>query len=142
MPGPRSLFALMVPLLIVQLSACAGNRSKVRFAPHRAQIFRTLCASCHGEDARGNGPVAASLKQAPSDLTTITARFDGHFPEEYVWQTIDGRAAQAAHGPREMPVWGNNLYYSHKPFDAEAREHAEELITELMAYLKSIQRKP
>ena len=30
----------------------------------------------------------------------------GKFPEVRVFQTIEGEAALAAHGSREMPVWG------------------------------------
>lgn len=38
------------------------------------------CASCHGVDAKGEGPVAKSLNVKPSDLTRIAARSGGKFP--------------------------------------------------------------
>ena len=34
--------------------------------------FREYCASCHGMDAKGDGPVAASLKKKPADLTMLS----------------------------------------------------------------------
>jgi hypothetical protein len=50
--------------------------------------------------------VAASLKAAPPDLTTLARRSGGEFRESHVMAVIDGRYEVAAHGPREMPVWG------------------------------------
>jgi mono/diheme cytochrome c family protein len=70
-------------------------------------LYGAYCASCHGLDGRGNGPVAAVLKVPPPDLTRITQRHGGKFPRELVEKTILGEnAATIAHGSREMPVWG------------------------------------
>jgi len=33
------------------------------------EVFAQHCASCHGTEARGDGPLAASLDPAPVDLT-------------------------------------------------------------------------
>jgi cytochrome c oxidase cbb3-type subunit 2 len=33
-----------------------------------ASLFAALCASCHGPDARGHGPLAAKFAQPPADL--------------------------------------------------------------------------
>ena len=40
-------------------------------AAHGAELFKTHCASCHGADATGNGPVARALRHPPADLTLI-----------------------------------------------------------------------
>src|SRR5690625_5478595 len=69
--------------------------------------FITSCASCHNEDGRGGGPVAEFLTIPVPDLTLLANEYDGHFPEELVFNTIDGRRNVPAHGSREMPVWGN-----------------------------------
>ena len=71
-----------------------------------SQLFRTYCASCHGPAARGNGPMAESLRRLPPDLTTYTARNGGVFPSERLRRIVDGRDV-ATHGDREMPVWGD-----------------------------------
>jgi mono/diheme cytochrome c family protein len=71
-----------------------------------AQLFRTYCATCHGTSGRGNGPIAEHLRRTPPDLTKYTARNGGVFPSERLRQIIDGRGV-AAHGDREMPVWGD-----------------------------------
>jgi len=70
-------------------------------------LFRAYCASCHGEDAKGNGPLAGWLKVHPSNLTRIAARNGGKFPLERVDRIISGQEALASgHGTRAMPVWG------------------------------------
>jgi hypothetical protein len=35
----------------------------------------------------------------------------GVFPFDRVYQVIDGREAVGAHGPRDMPVWGDHFSY-------------------------------
>jgi mono/diheme cytochrome c family protein len=70
-------------------------------------LYRAYCASCHGLEARGNGPLAESLKITPSDLTRISARNAGTFPLMQIEKVIQGEGQmQKSHGSREMPVWG------------------------------------
>ena len=71
-----------------------------------AQMYRAYCASCHGLDGKGKGPAAPAMKTPPADLTTLARRNGGKFPEVRVFQSIEGEAGLAAHGSREMPVWG------------------------------------
>ncbi|HEY3517335.1 MAG TPA: cytochrome c, partial [Gammaproteobacteria bacterium] len=74
------------------------------------ELFDRFCASCHGSEARGDGPVAASLNVAVPDLTTIAARY-GEFPSMLIRDTIDGRGIdKRAHGTRTMPVWGYEFW--------------------------------
>ena len=70
-------------------------------------LFKAYCASCHGLDAKGKGPMAGSLKTAPADLTRISARNHGMFPLARIEKMIAGEEQPASgHGSREMPVWG------------------------------------
>lgn len=71
--------------------------------------YRSGCAACHGLDGKGHGPVSGQLKVPPADLTVLSKRNDGVFPFDLVYQTIDGRKAVAAHGTREMPIWGERF---------------------------------
>ena len=71
--------------------------------------FRKYCASCHGLDAKGDGPVAKILKEKPADLTQIALKNGGDFPVRETYQMVDGRTAVGAHGSREMPVWGDEF---------------------------------
>jgi hypothetical protein len=64
------------------------------------------CAACHGTGGKGDGPIAASLRRMPVDLTGLSDRNHGVFPFARVYDVIDGRFEVATHGKREMPVWG------------------------------------
>ena len=44
-----------------------------------ASLYKAYCAVCHGEDAKGNGPMTKSLKSLPPDLTRLFARNGGVF---------------------------------------------------------------
>lgn len=49
--------------------------------------------------------MAASQVSIP-DLTGISRRNGGTFPDDMVRKIVSGESAIAAHGSREMPVWG------------------------------------
>jgi mono/diheme cytochrome c family protein len=71
-------------------------------------LFEFYCATCHGRDGKGNGPVAAALKVPPSDLTRLARDNGGAFPRERVAAllTQEQRVLAPAHGTSDMPVWG------------------------------------
>ena len=93
------------------------------------------CASCHGKTGKGDGPVAASLKTAPSDLTSLASRNKGTFPRERVAAVIaEGKPANAAHGPPDMPVWGL-VFRSLDPSEIRVRLRLENLV----AFVESLQ---
>ncbi len=71
--------------------------------------FQSSCASCHGADGKGKGPVSGQLKTAPSDLTMLTKTNNGVFPTNAVYETIYGSKSVPAHGTREMPIWGERF---------------------------------
>jgi mono/diheme cytochrome c family protein len=123
------------------LCAAAGQpapRQPPKGAEGGKSIFRTICSSCHGTDARGGGPVAESLKTKPPDLRRIAQRRGGVFPEGDVARYIDGRARTPAHGTSEMPVWGDSL--AKAVTDEQERERRIGRAVEmLVAYLKTIQ---
>jgi mono/diheme cytochrome c family protein len=104
-------------LLLVVLFACGAMlvsaQKKINKvpAPHTSaasgkQMYEAYCASCHGADAKGNGPAASALKTAPSDLTSLKKQHDGQFPAMRVQSVIMGEVDMPAHGSKEMPVWG------------------------------------
>jgi len=69
-------------------------------------LFKSYCASCHGLDAKGHGPMAASLKIPPSDLRRISIRNHDTFPMMRIEKIIAGEESPAGHGSSEMPVSG------------------------------------
>ena len=90
--------------------------------------FQSSCASCHGTDAKGKGPVSDQLKISPPDLTMLAKSNNGVFPATAVYETINGLKTIPAHGTREMPIWG---------FDVMVRNR----ITAIVDYLSRIQEK-
>jgi mono/diheme cytochrome c family protein len=100
------------------------------------EMFNTYCAVCHGKSGKGDGPAAAALKKAPADLTQITRRNEGKFPELKVKQSITMDVPINAHGDREMPVWGP-VFKSLESGDAMWRMRAQNLTD----YVRSIQAK-
>jgi mono/diheme cytochrome c family protein len=69
-------------------------------------LFKEYCAVCHGNDAKGSGPAADALKKRPADLTQLSRKNGGTFPELHVMNYIKGQDVVAAHGNRDMPIWG------------------------------------
>ncbi len=104
--------------------------------------FRRYCASCHGEDAKGEGPVAAALTKKPPDLTALSQKNNGTFPEKRVVEIIDGTSVIEAHGTRAMPVWGV-AFGKARPKSPTSPPLSEREVREkvnlIVDYLKSIQ---
>jgi mono/diheme cytochrome c family protein len=103
-----------------------------------ADLYRRFCASCHGRTLGGDGPVAQSLAVAVPDLTRIAARHGGTYPDNWVYRVIDGRESMLAHGPRDMPVWGVELWRE-QGADVVAGQKTRDLIGLLVEYLKTQQ---
>ena len=71
------------------------------------EMYTSYCAACHGIDGKGNGPAAKALTKAPADLTQLSAKNGGKFPDIRVRRYIEGADEVPAHGSRDMPIWGN-----------------------------------
>jgi mono/diheme cytochrome c family protein len=99
------------------------------------RLFRTHCASCHGADARGNGPMADQLRSRPADLTQFAVRNGGIFPADRLREIIDGRHV-TSHGARDMPIWGDVFRYRGGEGD---KRSITERIEAIVRYLGSIQ---
>jgi mono/diheme cytochrome c family protein len=132
---------LACAMSLTMFAACAAAPAPQLSDQSGAQLFETLCASCHGVTGKGDGPVAASLSVKAADLTHISLRSGGRFPAEDVRRTIDGRFTTRAHGSREMPVWGQQLYYSADSDESTARTHSELLIARLVKHIEGMQAK-
>jgi mono/diheme cytochrome c family protein len=97
-------------------------------------LYGQYCAACHGTDGKGVGPAASALKVAPTDLTQISRRNKGSFPEERFLKVMNGEISAPAHGTANMPVWGADFRNStNNPNLAQDRIHS------LMGYLEDLQ---
>ena len=104
--------------------------------PHGSYLYRTYCAACHGDTARGDGPLADSLRRRPPNLTEIAKRNSGVYPKDLVITIIDGRQKVSGHGGPDMPVWGDAFRRALESSD-EAAVAAR--IQALADYLETIQ---
>ena len=91
-------------IVLLMFVACVAARAA---EPDGRKLYINYCAACHGTTGEGDGPVAASLAVGVPNLRTLAERNRGEFPENAVAAYIDGRELRAAHGDRQMPVWGD-----------------------------------
>jgi mono/diheme cytochrome c family protein len=138
----KTMLAAATVAITLTAPHCAnGSGSAASSAVQQAgrDYYVEACASCHGIDGRGAGPVAASLAVPPPDLTTMRARRKGKFPYEELASYIDGRKSIAAHGSREMPVWGER-FGEEAAKDPQQERFIHGKVLMLLVYLESIQR--
>ena len=133
----------MLKATTIVLALCAALAAqevkKVPIQPTPANsgqvMFKEYCAVCHGLDGKGDGPAADALKKRPADLTQLAHKNNGTFPEAHVMNFITGQDVVAAHGSRDMPVWGT-LFTSLNPNDQGVTTLR---VANLADYLKSLQ---
>lgn len=105
-----------------------------------AELYRQHCATCHGVEATGHGPMSGVLVIKPKDLTALKAESGGVFPTERVVRRIDGRDPLVSHGS-PMPVYG----YFFEGNDTSIKTAAgqpiltSKPIADLVAYMESVQ---
>jgi mono/diheme cytochrome c family protein len=127
----KRFHALRLPLfgLLVALPLLASaQKTPVKPMDFGQQEFLSQCASCHGRDGKGNGPIADLLRKPPPDLTTLTRGNGGIFPMARVYDSITGDNVQA-HGSRDMPVWGQT-------YRIKAAEHYVDTFYDPDAYVR------
>jgi hypothetical protein len=133
--------------LVVANLVCGANFASAQDADVGKAPFEALCASCHGIDGKGNGPLREQLKVAAPDLTILAKKNGGVLPVSAVYDAIDGRKAVAAHGSRKMPVWGAfspELLYQYDKFLDPSYDPEVIVRTQILAiidYLNRIQEK-
>jgi mono/diheme cytochrome c family protein len=128
--------------LVLATVAC-GPKAEIALgeltATERRDLYDRLCASCHGPEGLGDGPVAKDLIVRPANLSTLAARHGGAFPREKVVNVLSGQRRVGAHGTREMPVWGQRLAPGDSPAAAAAQLEQARMITALADYVASLQ---
>ncbi len=151
MTEKKSLKMIAIPCCyLFMLAVSVGSMNSYADEPViGADEYRNSCASCHGLDGKGHGPIASILMTKPADLTLIAKNNSGQYPNikigEFpffrVFQIIDGRTLVSGHGERTMPVWGSRYSMEeglkHGPMGGEKAIRGR--ILELVYYIQSIQ---
>ena len=68
------------------------------------QLFRRYCATCHGDDGKGDGQNASMLNPAPADFTGLKRLQD----PGYIRRVIAAGSAAVRRSPLSPP-WGRSL---------------------------------
>lgn len=119
-------------------SASSAGGTRGATGPGRI-LYLTHCESCHGVDGRGDGRAAEWLRTPPTDLTRLFERYGTPLDRERVAEYIDGRMLVDVHGPREMPVWGEE-FFEDVPGSTPGLEAVKRRLVEvLVAYLETLQ---
>ncbi len=121
-------------------AAQEDHPGKISFAlpnsPSGAELYRQHCAVCHGNDLKGVGPAPAPYR-VPPDLTKLSRRHGGIFPDAYVADVLRNGITMPAHGPAQMPAWGTDFM----EMDGLDATQVKSRISTLTAYIKSRQAK-
>ncbi|WP_323770338.1 c-type cytochrome [Antarctobacter sp.] len=96
---------LSTALTLLGATTLAVGMAQAQNAEVGASYFGQYCATCHGMDAKGDGPMTQMMTVMVPDLTLLSADADGKFPMLDVIHIIDGRTGLRAHGG-PMPVYG------------------------------------
>jgi mono/diheme cytochrome c family protein len=122
-----SLLVLLLTATTVYAAGSAGETLYLRY-----------CASCHGREGRGDGPVAPALGQKPTDLTKLAAANRGVFSLQAAIEAIDGTRTVRAHGVSEMPIWGE-VFQADPGSPLEQQLVAGGKVIAIARYLRSLQ---
>lgn len=127
------------PIVLGVLLLSAGSAWPADFVSLSGrELYDRFCASCHGAEGRGDGPVSSSLKIEVPDLTLLARRSGGSYPRDRVVRIIDGRYIIGAHGSRTMPVWGEDFSRAELG-DPNAEQATQVVIDRLADYVAQLQ---
>jgi len=140
--GIRLAFAIAVGFVLAFAMAASAQTKEIKRVPvtptsdiSGEASFKAYCTVCHGAAAKGNGPAAPALKVPPADLTQIAKKNSGKFPALQVKMSLTGDTVVAAHGTRDMPMWGPVFRSVENSSVVELR------LRNLVDYLEKIQEK-
>jgi len=138
----RAITLAPIGVMLIGFSASAVAEEKLDIGKRE---YDSACAVCHGLTGKGDdGPLKSLLARPVPNLTVLTKNNKGVFPFDKVYQIIDGRQEVAAHGPRNMPIWGNafnnqtSLYFDNYP-EQDRESAARSRILALVEYLYRLQ---
>ena len=122
---------LLAAVGAISLAGAAGAQDDTG-----ARLYFNHCAACHGDNGEADGPVAATLRTTVPNLRALAQRNNGTFPSDAVRSYIDGRELKAAHGDRQMPIWGDVF---RGPEQGTAQRTVRRRIDALVAFISMLQ---
>jgi mono/diheme cytochrome c family protein len=124
-------------VVLAPTSARAGDAALDKAAAEKGRItYVRYCVSCHGPNAKGDGPLANDLRVPVPDLTGIAGRSGGAYPFDRVARIIGSGEIVRGHGTADMPAWGDAF----KRTEGTGEKTIEAAIRNLNHYLWSLQK--
>ncbi len=105
----------VVAVLLPSVAWAAGDAAKGKAK------YQEVCAVCHGQSGKGDGPTAAALPVKPRDHTDAT--YMGKLTDKQIFDTIKLGGEAVGKSPI-MPKWGGLL--------------TDQQIQEIVAYIRSL----
>ncbi|HEX9272550.1 MAG TPA: cytochrome c [Candidatus Binatia bacterium] len=85
------------------------------------KLYLTYCASCHGDNGKGDGPAAQSLPVKPANHTSGSVM--NQFTDKFLMEIISKGGSAVGKSPM-MPAWGGQF--------------KEDQLRDIVAYVRSI----
>ena len=147
MQGRRTIslsIGLIFAFLFAALLSASENQTAVKpgqpnpvWGSTGKEMFSHYCAVCHGNDAKGSGRAADSLKASPPNLTILSRKNGGQFPSAHLINVLRGEANLPSHANNAMPVWAPAFASPNKGGSAGSQQR----LAKLLKYLESLQEK-
>jgi len=123
--------------MLACLLSCLPYHASATDLPTGRKLYVEHCAACHGTDGDGRGPLAPELTKPPADLRRLSKKYGIPLAVGQIARFMDGREDVKAHGPRDMPVWGWEMWQN-----SEGKRNPNEVsepVAQIIGYLQSIQ---
>lgn len=127
--------------LMIAAAALAAGTVQAQDVHEGRLLYERHCATCHGIDADGQGPMAPALVLQPVNLTELSMNNSDVFPTERVVMRIDGRDPLVSHGS-PMPVYGDLFEGDDTALKAPSGQPilTSRSVADLVAYLMTLQK--
>ena len=100
----KSISILTVFVLILGIAFLVPTDSKAEGdAAKGGEVYKTYCATCHGDTGKGDGIAAAALDPKPRDLSN--AEYVSGLTDAHIKKVASEGGASVGMSPA-MPAWG------------------------------------
>jgi len=123
------------------VATCLVAQPSVGDVAQGEALYLENCATCHGLDLDGSGPMSGVMVIKPADLTMLTKANAGDFPVARIVKRIDGRDPLVSHGS-PMPVYGDFFEGDDTALKTASGQPilTSRAVADLVAYLEGMQK--
>ena len=134
-----SLLFILIPLIgTAQQTEVKTVAIKPTNPDSGKEMYIQYCAVCHGLTGRGDGPAAPAMKAEVTDLTKLSKKNGGVYPGTRVGSVLQFNIPVAAHGTKDMPIWGR-AFESLSASSPTKRAESNARVKNITDYLETLQ---